>query len=417
MERVIIYDNNQSFIENLSKRIQTDLEDVKVEIYDNIESLREALISNVDQYIFSIIDIDTDTDKCHSVIELISTQYIPMLILTDVKNLSLRDQTIKKYPIIDYATKDSSKNFHYIVSMIKHMKNAQDIEILLVSNSEHDRNYMYDNLLRRYPFDIIDVKDKEGVGNAIEQYENIKMMIIDIMPEDEALEIVEEVREFEQKDSLAIMAVTSRENSYLAAKYLQLGANDFIVKPIEIETFHSRMNVMIETLSLFRELHQLANVDYLTGLYNRRYFFESGNMLFANAQRKNISIYTAMIDIDHFKSINDTYGHNVGDIVLKEVAYLFKENFRSSDLLARVGGEEFALILVDPDEAYIPELFENLRKKVENLKIRNDDQFIEVTISIGVTDKIANNLEQTIHIADENLYKAKTTGRNKVVIE
>ena len=417
MERVIIYDNNTPFVKNLAKRIHADINSISVEVFHDIEDLREALIKNVDQYIFSIIDIDAEEDKCHDVINLISTQYIPMLILTGSHNLHLRDSMIKTYPIIDYATKDSSKNFHYISSLITHMQNAQNVEILLVSNSDHDRNYMYDNLLRRYPFEIIDANHRESVADAIENHHNIKIMIIDMMPEEDALQIVEDVREFEQKDSLAIMAVTYKENTYLAAKYLQLGANDFIMKPIDIETFHSRMNVMIEILSLFQKLQKLANVDFLTGLYNRRYFFESGHMLYANAQRKNINIVTAMIDIDHFKSINDTYGHNTGDLVLKEISYLFKQSFRTSDLIARVGGEEFAVILVDAKEEHVSELFEELRKKVENLTIQTETHTINVTISIGVTFEVNESLEKTIQLADQNLYEAKETGRNRVIIK
>lgn len=416
MERVIIYDNDHVFTSDISSKIKDDLHGIYVDIFSDLKALRDALIKNVDQYIFALIDISSEDDMCDTVIKVITSQYIPMIVLTNKEYLKYRDNIITNYPIIDFLVKDQKKNFHYVSSLINQMKNARDIDILLVSDSQHDRDYIYNNLLVRYPFDIIDAKNIDEVAEALEQNPNIRIMIIDIKPTSKGLDLVEEIRGYEQKESLAIMAITSKDDSYTSARYLQVGANDFVTKPVQFETFHSRMNVMIETLSLFDKLQKIANVDYLTELYNRRYFFESGNMLFSNAKRRNISIATAMLDIDHFKSINDTYGHNTGDIVLKEIAYLLKQSFRNSDLIARVGGEEFAAILVDADEKTVLNIFETLRKKVENLEIESDNEIIKVTISIGITLQIGNILESTINIADQNLYEAKETGRNKVII-
>lgn len=416
MERVIIYDNDHVFTSDISSKIKDDLHGIYVDIFSDLKALRDALIKNVDQYIFALIDISSEDDMCDTVIKVITSQYIPMIVLTNKEYLKYRDNIITNYPIIDFLVKDQKKNFHYVSSLINQMKNARDIDILLVSDSQHDRDYIYNNLLVRYPFDIIDAKNIDEVAEALEQNPNIRIMIIDIKPTSKGLDLVEEIRGYEQKESLAIMAITSKDDSYTSARYLQVGANDFVTKPVQFETFHSRMNVMIETLSLFDKLQKIANVDYLTELYNRRYFFESGNMLFSNAKRRNISIATAMLDIDHFKSINDTYGHNTGDIVLKEIAYLLKQSFRNSDLIARVGGEEFAAILVDADEKTVLNIFETLRKKVENLEIESDNEIIKVTISIGITLQIGNILESTINIADQNLYEAKETGRNKIII-
>jgi diguanylate cyclase (GGDEF)-like protein len=416
MERVIIYDSDCGFASSLSQRIKSDISDVEIDNFTSIDELKSGLSKDDDRYIFSIIDIDKDDENFDEVVNLLSKQFIPILILTKKENISYRDEMINKYPIIDYATKDSSKNFHYIISMINHMRNSKNIEVLLVSNSEHDRKYMNDNLLRRYPFNIVEATDKLSVQRALVEHENIKIMIIDMMPEEEALQIVEEVREIEPKDSLAIMAITSIENTYLATKYLQLGANDFVVKPISVDTFYSRMNVMIETLSLFQRLQKLANMDFLTSLYNRRYFYEAGKLLYASGLRKNIKIAAAMLDIDFFKSINDTYGHGAGDIVLKEVAHIIKSSFRSSDLVARVGGEEFSIILVDAEEEKIINIFEKLRSDIEALDIDTPEGNIKVTISIGVTLDLCENLEKMIKKSDSNLYEAKQTGRNKIVL-
>ncbi len=416
MERVIIFDLEEDFVRNLSYRLNQENSDILLEHHINKAQLKEAIFTYVDEYVFAIIDIDAYENCAKEIVDLLSKQYIPMLILTKQENVKYRDSIMRDYPIIDFGTKDNTKNFYYISNLINHMRNAEKLDILLVSNSTYDREFIHDNLLRRYPFDIIDANDKKDVANALEGNDKIKIIIIDIVPEDIGLEIVEEVRESHQKNELAIIVVTSSEYSYLAAKYLQVGANDFIMKPLLLETFHSRLNVVLETLSLFEKLQRVANVDFLTNLHNRRYFYEVGAMLFQNAKRKNIRLCTAIIDIDHFKKVNDTYGHAIGDVVLKEVARIIKTSFRSSDLHARLGGEEFSVIMIDAKENFIDNIFENLRQTIEKNVIKYDELEIKITISIGVTTVINENLVRTLEVADTNLYKAKDIGRNKIII-
>lgn len=162
-----------------------------------------------------------------------------------------------------------------------------------------------------------------------------------------------------------------------------------------------------------RKVQEMANRDYLTGLYNRRYFFEVGESFFQNAKRGSLRLAVAMIDIDHFKRINDTYGHAAGDAVLKGLARILERNLRKADVLSRFGGEEFCVLLncKDGEDAYA--VLDKIRLLVEREEFDADGRRVSATISAGITNRLGESLEKMINQADEMLYKAKNSGRNR----
>lgn len=167
-----------------------------------------------------------------------------------------------------------------------------------------------------------------------------------------------------------------------------------------------------------RKLLEIALKDPLTGAYNRRYLDEVLERKMSEARRFNSNLVIILCDIDHFKLINDTYGHNNGDIVLKKLVMLMKLTIRSTDVLARTGGEEFVIMCqaTNIDDGVI--IAEKLRQKIESTPMKlNENQHIKVTMSFGVAtyDKSIHDRESFVKIADDRLYKAKETGRNKVV--
>ena len=140
-----------------------------------------------------------------------------------------------------------------------------------------------------------------------------------------------------------------------------------------------------------------------------------GNALFSNAKRSNIKIMIAMLDIDFFKRINDTYGHDVGDIAIVAVAKAISKGFRTSDIVARMGGEEFCIIAIN--NAAPVETMDRIRQFIEAMPIPlNENESINLTISIGVTTTLFDTMDQMINHADQALYTAKQSGRNQVVL-
>ena len=175
---------------------------------------------------------------------------------------------------------------------------------------------------------------------------------------------------------------------------------------------------------MYKQTKHISLTDALTGLYNRRYFETSFEREFSRARRYANDLSFAIIDIDFFKKINDTYGHSCGDYVLKEVAYLISNNFRITDMFFRYGGEEFIFLLPHTNLSEAEIVAQRLKNAVENKKINieeyniKDIKEISVTISIGVSqyNKTDKDPQMLYKKADSALYEAKETGRNKVVI-
>ena len=182
--------------------------------------------------------------------------------------------------------------------------------------------------------------------------------------------------------------------------------------------FAKQIGVSLERARLYQEVQSLALTDPLTGLHNRRSLFELGRVEFARAQRMNRAFCCMMLDLDHFKQVNDTYGHPVGDQVLQEFADRCKRSVREVDLVGRYGGEELIILLPETDRPTSMRVAERLRASIAATPIKVDDKEIALTVSIGVAtkDEYTQQLETVIARADQAMYIAKHRGRNCVAM-
>lgn len=185
-----------------------------------------------------------------------------------------------------------------------------------------------------------------------------------------------------------------------------------------LEIFRRALSLALRNAIAHDNLQRLAALDPLTGVYNRRFGMQRLNEEFSRAVRADLPLAVLMVDIDHFKRINDTYGHLVGDRVLVKVARLVRSLLREGDVLLRYGGEEFMVILPGASCHDAKTLAQRLRHAVEDLVVTHGEQSFRVTVSIGAAsypEMNADTQEQFVHTADERLYRAKQSGRNCVV--
>ena len=169
-------------------------------------------------------------------------------------------------------------------------------------------------------------------------------------------------------------------------------------------------------MQLFEKTRELSFKDYLTGAYNRRYFYTSGTAIFEKVIRENKKLAVATIDIDDFKHINDTHGHNIGDLCIIEVVKILNKNLRGSDLLSRFGGDEFVILLENITLKNTQTLFERIRNTFENNEIKTHNGFVKFTVSIGIFYGREESLVESIKVSDEALYYSKENGRNQIKV-
>jgi len=198
--------------------------------------------------------------------------------------------------------------------------------------------------------------------------------------------------------------------------YKDEGPDDYEKRIIEILT--NQASISISNATLFEQVQRMATTDGLTGVYNHRHFQEKFNEILMRAERYNEKFSLILIDIDFFKKVNDTYGHQVGDIVLKKVAQTLQQAARKVDIVARYGGEEFAIICVNDDKRNAAKLAERIRKEIENLTIVFEGGKLKVTASFGVASFPEDGKDKVtiVESADKALYEAKHSGRNRVII-
>ncbi len=225
---------------------------------------------------------------------------------------------------------------------------------------------------------------------------------------------------------IPVIMLTGREESKQKIKLLEQGASDYITKPFDAGELLARVKVQLKIKSLQdnlkeqnHKLEELSNTDPLTQLANRRFLMQFLEREFPRSERGHHQLSLVMADIDHFKKVNDTYGHQQGDLVLKAVAGAFLKELREYDLAARFGGEEFALVLPETDLKDATRVAMRIREVVAAMSFEEPLQELKMTISLGVVTcptKEVNNINDLIRIADDALYTAKREGRNRVII-
>jgi two-component system, cell cycle response regulator len=245
-------------------------------------------------------------------------------------------------------------------------------------------------------------------------------------PDGDPLHLVTQCRANELFRQLPILLIAASRDLPRLAKGLDLGANDYLIRPVDRNELLARTNTQIRRKRLqdrlndnYRRSLSLALTDELTGLYNRRYLLAHLDELIARVGRGGLDAAVLLFDIDHFKRVNDTYGHAAGDDVLREVAARTTNTVRSVDLVARLGGEEFVVVMPETGPAIAVAVAERLRSTIANepFTIRASGERFPVTVSIGVTSAIAggDDRDRLLKRADEALYRAKADGRNRVV--
>lgn len=245
------------------------------------------------------------------------------------------------------------------------------------------------------------------------QYPQPDLILLDVeMPGMNGYEVCEKLKSMPETASIPIIFVTGLQGEKDEEKGLSLGAVDYITKPVRPAIVVARVKTHLTIKLQQDKLNEMAFKDQLTGLYNRRYLMDVANQKVARAKRHDYDLWVLMMDIDHFKSINDAYGHAVGDDVLQSVAGVLAQDSRDEDISARIGGEEFVVVF-DPcsdEDAFNKAV--RILDAVESLNPSN----IHVTISIGMAklSEQDRNFESTLKRADEALYRAKENGRNRI---
>ncbi len=414
--RILVIEDSRSLSSIMRHKLETDFS-CQVTQCASADVFREVMQGG-QTFDVAVVDLNLPGASDGEVLDAVIAEGIPAVVFTADFNRDLRERLLQK-GVADYHVKNNEHAIDLVLSSVIRLLGNRDVGVLVVDDLPSARTMLAD-LLRVQKFQVYEASTGYQAMEILARQPHIELVITDYhMPDMDGYELTRRIRRDHSSDRLRIIGISSSADRLLSASFLKAGANDFVYRPYVIEELQCRIQHNIETLAQLQQLRVAAFSDYLTGLPNRRYFFDAGPAQVAGRLERAEPCCIAMLDIDHFKKLNDTYGHEIGDRVLQAVgAKLARRLEGSGHLLARLGGEEFSVLILGLDVEAGSALCETLRSDIESLRVALDDQDLNVTISIGLAEIAGReSFSNYLAAADQLLYLAKSYGRNRVYSE
>ena len=294
---------------------------------------------------------------------------------------------------------------------------------ILIADDDPISRRLLEAALSEWGYDVLVTSDGSEAWEAMQQLEAPSLVISDwMMPHMDGLELCRKIRQMDRTGYIYFIILTAKDRKEDVIDGLDAGADDFLIKPFNREELKFRTRIGERIIELEQRMLKLATTDFLTGVLNRRAFFERIEQEINRSLRENTSLSLILTDIDYFKKVNDRYGHQSGDMVLQRFTEQLLNSSRPYDFVGRYGGEEFLICLPGTDISQSGSVAERMRSKAEEMKVMLPDgsQSIRITASFGVTSFLMGSKEKAdslIKRVDNALYKAKNEGRNRVCME
>lgn len=413
-------------------------------VLDGDENIRTRMVGELEHFGFSAQDISRP-DEISAAID----DFKPDVIISDIifdgddKGAldiisSLRNSGQLICPVIIHTSLDDvphrlgAVRAGAVSYLVKPVDMADIVDVLDVATADTDAD----------PFRVLVIDDDKSLSSHTElvlkgagmttKALNDPMMVVDVlndfvpelilldlyMPQCEGHEVAAIIRQQEAFDAIPIVFLSGEQDVEKQLSAMELGGDDFLTKPIQPEHLISAVRIRA---ARFRELRSLMVKDSMTGLYNHTTTKQLMHNEIDRAKRLNQSIAMASLDIDHFKNVNDTYGHAVGDRVIKSLARLLRQRLRGADIIGRMGGEEFAALLTGATIIEAETIFNQIRQAFSEIVFHSDTQDepkdFSVTLSCGIAEfPVYDSVSSLSDASDKALYSAKNGGRNKVVL-
>lgn len=452
--RVLVVDDIKANVKLLEARLSAEYFEI-LTAYSGPEALEICERERVDIILLDIMMPGMDGfEVCEILKTSPLTQHIPVVMITAldspsdrVKGLEVGADDFLTKPVDDVALVTRVKNLARLKMLTDEMVmraetgsaiglNNQQApifhneiyqgNILFVEDKPRAAERLVKALSHQHTI-LIEPNPQEALFKLADQEFDLVVVSLDLDGVD-GLRLCSQIRSLERTRNLPLLIMVNPDEKSRIIRGLDMGVNDYMVRPICSNELMARINTQIRRKKYADYLRnclesrvELAITDALTGLHNRHYLESHLKTLFNEAVSSGKSLSVLMTDIDYFKSVNDTYGHDAGDHVLKEFARRIRTNIRGVDLACRIGGEEFVIVMPDSSLTDCYKVAERLRKSVEmeSFTIPQLDHPLDITTSVGICsiEKDVTSLEEMLKRADKALYCAKRDGRNRVAAD
>lgn len=447
--RILVVDDIAANARLLEARLQAEYFDVRT-AFNGRDALKIALEERVDLVLLDVMMPDmTGFEVCAALKADPRTAHVPVIILTSldqpadrVKGLNSGADDFLTKPADDTALVARVKSLLRLKMVTDELSlraaamqsigfNSAEIfsqtatiagRVLVVDDRENSTRSIRQALLA--PFSVEITADPAAALASAEERDFDLLMVSLSLRDGDGLRLCSQIRAIDRLRQTPVLLVADADETGRVTRALDLGVNDYIIRPIDANELKARVRTQLRRKLYAERLRtmvssavEMAVTDSLTGLYNRRYLDAHLLSAVQRAETSGKPVCILLFDIDHFKAINDAYGHDAGDDVLRTFADRLRAGVRGVDLLARYGGEEFVLVMPETDASFAASVAERLRSEVEQVMFTTAlGASIHVTVSVGIAQWQRGDVpERLFRRADQALYAAKRAGRNRVV--
>jgi diguanylate cyclase (GGDEF)-like protein len=385
----------------------------EVHVAEDFRRAKELLASGA-PYFAACCDLNLPDAPDGEVIDILVAADIPIIAVTAAFGGEMRQRMIDK-GVLDYVLKNSVNAYAHVCELVGFIARNQLAKALVIDDDPLIRDMLM-RILTRLRMIVLTAENADDALLMVEDHPDVRLAIVhEHVPQVNGVVVTSALRQRLDKEHLVIIGISDSDDRLIGADFLKNGANDFIRKPFVFEEMITRITKNLEMLNLVEENRQAAYRDYLTGLPNRRSFFVEGPAYMKRASVAGRPLVVAMVDIDNFKRINDTHGHDVGDVALQHVAGVLSASFPDC-LVGRLGGEEFGIVLPGSGGEARAVLEKFLATLVATPLVIGQAE-LTITASIGLATLsrgVEPDLDDLLKAADARLYVAKSLGRNRV---
>lgn len=415
--KILVVEDSKTYSLALCRRL-TDEIGLPLVACRSLNELHEAVTENRAPYTLAVVDLNLPDAPHGEAIDFTVQRGIPTIVHTGSFDIETRNRIMER-DVIDYVPKDSEFALETLVGAVRRALANRQTRILVVDDVKATRRLLA-RMLAVQQYDVVEAGSGAEALSLLEADPDIRLVLSDYnMPDIDGYELTRRIRRRFSSDGLRVIGVSSSSDRMVSVGFLKAGAHDFISMPFVPEELQCRIASNAETQERIAQLRDLASRDALTGLFNRRHFFEQAPALIAEARARKLKSAVAILDIDDFKQLNDSHGHDLGDRALASVARCLAQSIEgSSNLLARIGGEEFAILFPGLDAKAAMRRSDHIRLDVSHETVTLGAQHVALTASIGVAEIGENgSFDQALTAADRALYAAKREGRNRVCMQ
>ncbi|WP_199084784.1 response regulator [Bosea sp. ASV33] len=410
--KILVIEDSRTFSLALRQLLQAET-GLPVTTCASLKEVSDLIVAAPGAYAIAVVDLNLPDAPRGEALDWTVTHGIPSVVFTATFDLATRGRIMER-EVIDYVLKDNEFALPNIVGTVKRALNNRNTRILVVDDTRTTRKVLA-RMLSIQQYAVVEAGSGQEALAILESNPDIQLVVSDYyMPDMDGFELARRIRR--HHPAVRVLGISSSTDRQTSAGFLKAGAHDFVSRPFVLEELQCRIASNVEVLDQLRQLQDLAARDFLTGLFNRRHFFARGRQLVCEAREMGLPISVAILDIDHFKRLNDRHGHDGGDKALTAVARILGATAeRGFNLLARIGGEEFAIIFPGADLAEAERLCGDIRAAIAGTPLVINGETLPLTVSIGVAALAPDAmLETCLGQADEALYVAKQDGRDKV---